>query len=554
MKAFQILLITLFGCGCFSAEGQNAASALEMKETCLVVSDRSVYMVKETIHFRIYNTSRLHVKNTGLSKVVYVELVSPDGQSLSRGKYAFNEQGASGSIQLPEHLLSGNYYLRAYTRWMRNWSPLPASYRLVTVINPFVEEQLGSSGTGSDTARLQAIETKPLLRISTLPATVKTNSSFVFDMENECDEEIDVSVSLVKSSSANGRWMLYPDAMIKPDTLRYIPETRGVSISGKVISKDDAQALAYSKVWMTMMDGERKSAEVLSREDGAFYIDLGNKNGAVDLFLDVSARDHHQTAGLLIDNDFEHRPLNLPYIPLELSADTLAWYNDLIMRAQLHSIYSSDTAAVNATKAVHDSSFFYGTPAYVKSFDDFIELPRIIDYIEELLPNVRVRNTSKGPELSVYSNYTEMQSYEALVMIDGLKVSDMGSLLKVNPRKIGRVEVLDLPYYRGNMLYGGIVHFISKANDMGEMTFPDESIFLSYQLLEKEEQVPFSSAQQQAPANCLYWNPSLVLAPGKPLRLTMNSGIEPGSYDLKIEGPDQDGSPFVILRTIVVQR
>ncbi|MGF7138612.1 hypothetical protein [Roseimarinus sediminis] len=525
-----------------------------MKEACLVVSDRSVYMVNETIHFRVYNTSRLHVKNTGLSKVVYVELVSPDGQSLSRGKYAFNEQGAAGSIQLPAHLLSGNYYLRAYTRWMRNWSPLPASYRLITVINPFVEEQLGSSGAGSDSARLQSIETKPLLRISTLPATVKTNSSFVFDMENERDEEIDVSVSLVKSGSANGRRMFYPDAMMKPDTLRFIPETRGVSISGKVISKDDAQPLAYSKVWMTMMDGERTSAEVLSREDGAFYIDLGNKSGVADLFLDVSSRDYLQTAGLLIDNDFEHRPLNLPFVPLDLSADTLAWYNDLIMRAQLQSIYYSDTAAVNATEAVQDSSFFYGTPAYVKSFDDFIELPRIIDYIEELLPNVRVRNTSKGPELSVYSNYTEMQSYEALVMIDGVKVSDVGSLLKVNPRKISRVEVLDLPYYRGNMLYGGVVHFISKANDMGEMTFPDESIFLSYQLLGKEEQAPFSSAQQQAPANCLYWNPSLVLEAGKPVTLTLNSGIEPGSYDLKIEGPDQDGSPFVILRTIVVQR
>lgn len=554
MKAFQILLIILFGCGCFWAEGQNSASALEMKEACLVVSDRSVYMVNETIHFRVYNTSRLHVKNTGLSKVVYVELVSPDGQSLSRGKYAFNEQGAAGSIQLPAHLLSGNYYLRAYTRWMRNWSPLPASYRLITVINPFVEEQLGSSGAGSDSARLQSIETKPLLRISTLPATVKTNSSFVFDMENERDEEIDVSVSLVKSGSANGRRMFYPDAMMKPDTLRFIPETRGVSISGKVISKDDAQPLAYSKVWMTMMDGERTSAEVLSREDGAFYIDLGNKSGVADLFLDVSSRDYLQTAGLLIDNDFEHRPLNLPFVPLDLSADTLAWYNDLIMRAQLQSIYYSDTAAVNATEAVQDSSFFYGTPAYVKSFDDFIELPRIIDYIEELLPNVRVRNTSKGPELSVYSNYTEMQSYEALVMIDGVKVSDVGSLLKVNPRKISRVEVLDLPYYRGNMLYGGVVHFISKANDMGEMTFPDESIFLSYQLLGKEEQAPFSSAQQQAPANCLYWNPSLVLEAGKPVTLTLNSGIEPGSYDLKIEGPDQDGSPFVILRTIVVQR
>lgn len=554
MKAFQILLITLFGCGCFWAEGQNSASALEMKEACLVVSDRSVYMVNETIHFRLYNTSRLHVKNTGLSKVVYVELVSPDGQSLSRGKYAFNEQGASGSIQLPEYLLSGNYYLRAYTRWMRNWSPLPASYRLITIINPFVEEQLGSSGTGSDTGRLQSIETKPLLRISALPATVKTSSSFVLDIENESDEEIDVSVSLVKSGSANGRRMLYPDAMIKPDTLRFIPETRGVSISGKVISKDDAQPLAYSKVWMTMMDGERTSAEVLSREDGAFYIDLGNKSGAADLFLDVSSRDHHQTAGLLIDNDFEHRPLNLPFVPLDLSADTLAWYNDLIMRAQLNVIYNADSTSEKAPESEQNSSYFYGTPTYVKSFDDFIELPRIIDYIEELLPNVRVRDTRRGSSLSVYSNYPEMQSYEALVMIDGLKVNNIGSLLKVNPRKISRVEVLDLPYYRGSMLYGGIVHFISNEQDMGEMTFPDESIFLSYQLLAKEEQESFSSAQQQLPANCLYWNPSLVLEAGKPVTLTLNTGVEPGSYDLKIEGPDQNGTPFMILRTIVVTR
>ncbi len=57
------------------------------------------------------------------SRVLYVELIQPNGTSLAQGKVLIDSSGAMGTINIPEGLSSGTYYLKAYTRWMRNCGP-----------------------------------------------------------------------------------------------------------------------------------------------------------------------------------------------------------------------------------------------------------------------------------------------------------------------------------------------------------------------------------------------------------------------------------------------
>ena len=103
--------------------------------------------------FSAFNTSPPAIKNACWSRVIYIHLINPEGRSFRQGKFHADCHGASGSLEIPEDLLTGNYYLCAYTKWMRNFSPDRYSYVPVKIINPYSEELersmvIDSAGTG----------------------------------------------------------------------------------------------------------------------------------------------------------------------------------------------------------------------------------------------------------------------------------------------------------------------------------------------------------------------------------------------------------------------
>ena len=84
--------------------------------------DNSAYYLGETIWFKAYVTYGTNDRPTTPSKVLYVELVAPEGYIVETRKYKIEEDGCcNGEFELNPLLLSGYYEIRAYTRYMLNW-------------------------------------------------------------------------------------------------------------------------------------------------------------------------------------------------------------------------------------------------------------------------------------------------------------------------------------------------------------------------------------------------------------------------------------------------
>ena len=120
----------------------SSETAKNLVEKTALLTDREIYCVDEKIHFSAVNLSSSELKRVEWSNVLYVELTAPDGQVVTRRKYSYSKDGSTGSLTIPTGTLSGNYYLRAYTKWMRDYSPLNFYYKPVTVINPYRAELL----------------------------------------------------------------------------------------------------------------------------------------------------------------------------------------------------------------------------------------------------------------------------------------------------------------------------------------------------------------------------------------------------------------------------
>lgn len=90
-------------------------------EKVFLHTDKDLFSVGETIWYSPYVVIGPYHQPSSGSMVVHVDLVGPDGDvALSQTHGLLNGMG-SGSMEIPKNLPSGNYQLRSYTQWTRNF-------------------------------------------------------------------------------------------------------------------------------------------------------------------------------------------------------------------------------------------------------------------------------------------------------------------------------------------------------------------------------------------------------------------------------------------------
>jgi len=95
------------------------------------------YLTGETVWFKIYYVDGALHHSMDLSKVAYVEILDNNNQPLLQTKVALKDGKGDGSLFLPASINSGNYHVRAYTQWMRNFSPEFFFHKTISIVNSF---------------------------------------------------------------------------------------------------------------------------------------------------------------------------------------------------------------------------------------------------------------------------------------------------------------------------------------------------------------------------------------------------------------------------------
>ena len=129
----QIIFISIFifwNYLCFGATTFNTDSlqrrmslfgTMLPQEKVYVHLDNTCYFVGDTIWYKGYVTRSDKGTLTDLSKILYVELLTPDGFLVERQQLEMPNGTANGAFVLTDSLYAGYYELRAYTRWMLNF-------------------------------------------------------------------------------------------------------------------------------------------------------------------------------------------------------------------------------------------------------------------------------------------------------------------------------------------------------------------------------------------------------------------------------------------------
>ena len=127
MKRITIILVWAFAT--LMSHAQQSLDSLRaileeapVQEKVYLHIDNNCYFKGDTIWYKAYVTDAQTLEYTDQSRLLYVELVSPDGLVVERQTVVISEKGyGAGDFQISDSLYSGFYELRAYTRWMLNF-------------------------------------------------------------------------------------------------------------------------------------------------------------------------------------------------------------------------------------------------------------------------------------------------------------------------------------------------------------------------------------------------------------------------------------------------
>ena len=106
------------------------SSLSQVQEKVYIHTDNQCYFVGDTLWYKAYVVRADNLQPTDMSRILYVELLSPDGLLVERQNIIISPNGYTcGQFTLLDSLYSGYYELRAYTRWMLNFNVHQHYYR-----------------------------------------------------------------------------------------------------------------------------------------------------------------------------------------------------------------------------------------------------------------------------------------------------------------------------------------------------------------------------------------------------------------------------------------
>ena len=545
----------------FTAEGRAGAPVAgypeypaDPGETIRLFTDRAIYCVNEKVLFTAEYSCIEELVSLSWSTVLYVELIRWNGTSIAGSKLRLEGESTSSGIDIPGNIPSGNYYLRAYTRWMRNYPPHRYAYAEIKIVNPFRPDtdEGPSQSEGTDGAGTLTLIQKNLTDGITCTTDKEAyrpgeQAEVIIEVKGAKPSAFDKYCITVSKAGTTSITDNYTEAAADaggnlPEYVDYLPEIRGITISGQVTDRNEGLPLQDVPVSLSETRSGEYYATYKTDERGRFVFTLPEMGRQHDFFVQTEVPSR-----INIDNGFCNRPVRLPYKAFEMSRDEADYVREVMVNQQITGkFYREGDKAAGQVGGKASPQVFYGSKKSVYKIDKYIELPDVREFIFELVLEANVINDrDKNPVISL--RRADGRYYPPLIFMDNIRVDASEQLLEVPLSRIERVEVINADYLVGNTQYYGIMSFYSVNRDFAGLNLNKNSLFFSYDLF--SDALPVSEIAgkpegQRTPdrRNLLYWNPDVRLPATGKTAILFNASDCTGEYEVVVRSKDHPDS------------
>ena len=524
------------------AAGFSAAAGLV--ERTYVCTDRHSYVAGEDVFCSVFCFDGGSGSLSDFSSVAYVELISPEGSAV-RVKMALQDGRGAGRLRLPSTLPTGNYRLIAYTALNRNEEDMDyfRGSRVISVYNTLSASRQDSVVPDGDAATA-AVEGKDRPYGAAAPAGLELeqrgDSLFLRNSGTEClDFCLSLSISDALPDPEGPGLADFLEARsgdrttLRTDAKLSIPEYEGEIVSIRVPAM-------YSGVTAVLsgpgLRNDIYSSTVDSTGLVSFY--TGNIYGDRDLVFELNSRDVNDDFSLEVLSPFASPELDRDGVPeLHLNGSVAEDLKRRSVAMQISRHFGIDEY-MDSLQLRPDLLFKGGTMT-VYEMDDYTRFPTMRETIVEYVREVQIRRQDGEPVLKIvpgksFESYSSMLGGNALVLVDGVPVSEHGRVLDLNPALLRRICIYPYDVSTGSCIYSGVVNFISFRGDMAGLQFPGRVRILDFHGVTFPVTVGAAEEDSLSPdyRYTRIWQPLLHLEAGEELALPLGKC---GAEELRLE-------------------
>jgi len=536
-----------------------------IKEHVEVFTDRSIYAVNEHINFRADLVVEGLPEDRMWSSILYVELVSTIGTSLAMAKFDFSDQACYGMLPIPASALTGNYFLKCYTRWMRNAGPDKFSYTPLKIINPFRSEVANHTTSGGETglqySRRDYIT--GLLECAIPETSYERGEEIRLELsvpENRRLQKVRCCITVVPLDAVDtlkGQLTSISEFVGRDQfVVQFLPDLYGPSISGTVVRTDENDGpVQKTKLHFSLLGNQPDYFATITDAFGKFVVSIPARTGIQELIVTPEVSGDG-LAEVRIDQDFDEDFPPVPAVPFTLSAGEREVATRMVRKMQLSEAFKMpDSPEVVRVDTVPVP--FYGTAIHSIVLDDFIDLPTLKEVFINVVSPVTVVKRKNSTTLMIHSDNPTSRLYNSLIMVDQIPVFDQDKLISIAPEKISRIDVINDVYVKGSMTYGGVINIVTREGDMAGIDLPTGSYFFDYLAIQPVnvpiERIPAPGDQVPDLRNTLLWIPDLVLERGMAEEIVFNAPAYPGEYVVLVRCMARPGEVLSATTRFVVE-
>jgi hypothetical protein len=555
MKIYQLVIVVLIELFMLQAIKANIpVDQNQPVEKIFLHTDRTLYVSGENIEFSAFILNSDH-SGAGV-QIMFCELITPDGNKIKGGKFRISSSLSSGNLLIPQELVSGIYYLRAYTKGMRIMGPRSYSYTQLKIINPYKKEvqKIGISPT-IDTIgyEFQSPVEKKGMTVSCNKETIHPYEEFeiVLNYPKDMTESIKLlSLSVIPDSTLQ---LSQPVCkLIDEPGNNYVPLSAnpGITLSGHLVNKQNNQAVAAARINLSI-SGEKDFIGVNTDSTGNFYFSLPAYSGTRELFISTPLPG--KNLSLTVDNDYSANRISLPAPAFSINDHEKKILLEMARNQQISHYFNNDSLAKPDSSAFRNTAF-YGKPTEVLWIDNYIQLPTLEEYFNETPSVAKVRYESKKPYFQFICDYPEMKIFEPLLLVDYIAMDNIEKILSIHPSEISRIDLVNAPYVKGNMIYGGIINIISRKGNYAAIELPTPGFFFNFDFICKNNTQAVNNALPNIPdtRNTLYWNPDLKLDKSGMKTILLKAPETEGKYIVYLRGVTISGSETVVMTSFII--
>jgi len=555
--------------------GFSQDSLQYIKESLYLQTDRDIYVAGEAVWMKVHKLNAHGNKPDNISKVVYIELLNQAGYPVNQLKLHVPDESGSASFTLSDTLSSGNYLLRAYTSWMKNYPAGDFSFNTISVINPF--RSIEKIGVQKSVPAVEVMDTSQLVRtgnglllelnFDTISYGTRERVQVSIQARDSSGDpvEADLSVSIARSFLFNDHRgnihdPVHPSGRNEPGVPSpFLPELEGVVLSGTMLNSISDEPIGNEEVVLSIVGKTARCQVYRTNDKGKFYFNLDD-SGVQEIVIqpvDSAVGAYYVELEPDFHNAYDY-PLSAPFY---LDTNKLQALNRGIISMQIENIYKPYRHGKHAFTPEPLEYDFYGEPEYHIQISDYIPLKTIREVIKEIVPMVSVRVKDGLYSLIVESGIDGLIfDNKPLVLVDGVPFDDVDQILNIRLSELERIELINLRYFLDGHVFEGIIHFVTVEGKMAGLEV-DHAVFRQAYAAFSEESwfrspVYNSDSLKSSPLpdfrNTLYWNPDLHTREDGNISFEFYTADETGDYTVFVEGISPEGKSGYIYKKLLV--